>query len=369
MTQISSLNKGLVLHQELNKQSSQGGMLLKDSTPYENQGTKYGSVLKFLGTDSNYVDCGSDSSHDITTAITVSMWVKTSSEASQYFLAKDDGVNRNYILQYSSSSKTARFVFWRNTNIKIADSNINIADGKWHHIVGTFDGTTSKAYVDGISGTDLVTPGEIISNDINLYIGSMVGGGNYSNGSIGETRIYSRALSAAEVNTLYHGGIVSDTDLVAHYKMKDKSGTTLTDETGNNNGTLTNFADTTAEYGDTHTSGWTTNDTPIVYGLDRKGNDNGISFDGASDYVDCGNDSSLNITTTTVSIWFNANISNKTIMSRDWNLWRIYNNPVNIYNVRDGSNSNWPTEWRWKIRKLKRSFRCLIIYFQFKLWI
>ena len=71
-----ALQKGLVLSQQLNKKSSQGGMLLKDSTPYENVGNKYGSVLKFLGTDSDYVRIPDSASFAGGANISAFAWVK-----------------------------------------------------------------------------------------------------------------------------------------------------------------------------------------------------------------------------------------------------------------------------------------------------
>ena len=74
------------------------------------------------------------------------------------------------------------------------------------------------------------------------------------------------------------------TDLVGYWKFDDGVGITATDSSGNgNDGTLTN--------GPT----WTTGQV-----------DGALSFDGSNDYVDCGNNASLDFDTNlTISIWFN----------------------------------------------------------------
>ena len=444
-----ALQKGLVLSQQLNKKSSQGGMLLKDSTPYENVGNKYGSVLKFLGTDSDYVRIPDSASFAGGANISAFAWVKGIAQDSRYVMSQYDGP----AIQRAWSISTSNISPYSNLRVLISDNGTfdaghrkmyyanNVAfDDTWYFVGFTFNAGILKLYIDGVEVDVTKTYDDAITSIHNSTADIIVGSGLANNvptslitGSIGDSRIYNRTLTPAEVLTMYQGGVVNDniqadnieqvtgdnsdfdtvgnwvgaggatvtggydsgdagydktlrieagdigsnraelplasfvsggitvgkeyrisfdykwitqtgttrvalgnkndttlgtetswtnhsidlipinnTDplriyanisgsvsdellidnvtvkqigVVAHYKMKDKSGTTLTDETTNNNGTLTNFADTTAGYGDTHTSGWTTNDTPIVYALDRKGNLNGISFDGDSDYV------------------------------------------------------------------------------------
>ena len=73
----------------------------------------------------------------------------------------------------------------------------------WHLITGTYDGTTATLYVDNAAvATDTVTAPAGASYP--LYIGRCFNGGGYGwNGTIDEVRLYKRALSAAEVSTIY----------------------------------------------------------------------------------------------------------------------------------------------------------------------
>jgi len=86
-------------------------------------------------------------------------------------------------------------------------------------------------------------------------------------------------------------------NLVSEWRLDNGSGTTATDSwSGGNTGTLTGFADTTAGYGDTHTSGWMSSSNCISGAC--------LKFDGTDDYVNCGNGPSLDITTAiTLSAW------------------------------------------------------------------
>jgi hypothetical protein len=81
---------------------------------------------------------------------------------------------------------------------------LNLADSQWHHFVATFDrDRTLSVLVDSrISGAvDISKERGDISNSARLLIGKM--DATCFNGSIDDIRIYSRALSAAEVKALY----------------------------------------------------------------------------------------------------------------------------------------------------------------------
>ncbi len=72
--------------------------------------------------------------------------------------------------------------------------------GTWHHIVGVYDGTKLKIYVDGKLGNQTNRSGLIDSsagNTLNFRGNSLVG-------SIDEVRIYNRALSDMEIRAMYN---------------------------------------------------------------------------------------------------------------------------------------------------------------------
>ncbi len=80
-------------------------------------------------------------------------------------------------------------------------------------------------------------------------------------------------------------------NMVGEWKLDEGSGTVANDTwTKINNGTLTDFTDTTAGYGDsaTNTSGWMSSSNCISGTC--------LEFDGSSTYVDCGSSSTLNLT-------------------------------------------------------------------------
>lgn len=75
---------------------------------------------------------------------------------------------------------------------RICTSGTNYADGKWHHIVHTFNGTAQKIYVDGtvrVTGNITVPAG----NPTLVYIGGGAGGKNYY-GLLDGLHIFNEAL-------------------------------------------------------------------------------------------------------------------------------------------------------------------------------
>jgi len=85
--------------------------------------------------------------------------------------------------------------------------------GKWYHVVGVYDGTTMRLYVDGrLSAESKDQHGVICYPDQGvLTIGAYVDNDERHNlpGAIREVRIYSRALTADEVASSMPGSVVS----------------------------------------------------------------------------------------------------------------------------------------------------------------
>lgn len=76
---------------------------------------------------------------------------------------------------------------------------------EWNHVVGTWDGTNINIYINGVSGTADTYTGSMTTTP-NFAIGRLGTDQFNFKGSIDETRIYNRALTAAEVKLLYNMG-------------------------------------------------------------------------------------------------------------------------------------------------------------------
>jgi hypothetical protein len=261
---------------------------------------KLGGGLNFDGAD-DAVNLGGSTLLTPATAATYSAWVYI------------DGVNANYGTIISKYGITTN-PLWigtdggNSTQIDVCFANscaLNITGltlNKWIHIVLTNNGSTVVAYVDGVQS--ITAAGSLISGGGVTSIGYDINRANYPfKGKIDEVRIYSRALSATEVTTLYTAGTQKinasrnvtgsslDNGLVGLWSFdgKDMNGATAYDRSGNgNDGTLTNGP------------------VPAIGKMGQA-----LSFDGVDDYVGVSDSNSLDLTTHfTISLWMkSSNIS------------------------------------------------------------
>lgn len=97
------------------------------------------------------------------------------------------------------------------TIVNLTSIGVDCNDNRWHHIVATNDGTTSKIYIDGafnisepVSFNGDTNPVWYTNPNICL-IGDEVNNINrYFNGNISMVKVYDKALSAAEVLQNYN---------------------------------------------------------------------------------------------------------------------------------------------------------------------
>ncbi|MEL6536830.1 MAG: LamG-like jellyroll fold domain-containing protein, partial [Bacteroidota bacterium] len=149
----------------------------------------------------------------------------------------------------------------------------NVADGDWHHLAASYEAGVLQIWVDGtleFERTGLT--GLIHANSgSDTWMGARTNGSRYLQGTLDEVRLYSYALSPAEVATLSsatENGISCQepNSLVGYWAMEDVSTTTVFDSAQNQaGGSLLNGA---------------------IYGPGQTGN--GILLDGIDDGIDLG---------------------------------------------------------------------------------
>jgi len=140
--------------------------------------------------------------------VTVSAWVNATSPGSfTYIVAK--GANQCLAASYGLyTGADGGLEFYVSTNGGTSwtvspDAGAGIWDGKWHSVIGTYDGSTVRLYVDGRqvgSGTPDTAPvnyGLSTSND--LMIGDYAGCSLAFSGRIDQVRVFDRALGAREI--------------------------------------------------------------------------------------------------------------------------------------------------------------------------
>jgi hypothetical protein len=212
---ISSLQKGLVGHWTMSQDSLKGS-LLADKTPYENDGTIYGatfttdrkgkanSAMSFDGVG-DYIDCGNDSSLNITDAITISAWVKFKDNSNDYRRIVTKNRVSSYCLRTAfAPDNKIEFCLHINGEIRSILSSPTIT-GQFNFITATYDGSVMQLWVNGILQSDTkYISGNIGTDNDNVLIGKRQGVNAYFQGSIDDVRIYNRALSQEEITLLYN---------------------------------------------------------------------------------------------------------------------------------------------------------------------
>jgi len=216
-TQVWGSNAVLVQHLQEDPSGTAPQMI--DSSQYGNNGTSHGSMtsddqvdgkidgsLDFDGND-DYVDCGNDSSLDITNAITIEAWIKTSSTLQQAIVWKDDGTN-GYVLDFKNPASNGVRFFAKNGGNNygiVSENNNDVTDGAWHLITGSFDGTHWSIYIDGDIKTIKTDPTTIGITGNTLILGMR--NNEFFSGSIDEVRIYNVSHSSSRINQTYQNAI------------------------------------------------------------------------------------------------------------------------------------------------------------------
>lgn len=102
-----------------------------------------------------------------------------------------------------------RFGFWsRDEGYNEIDSESKFKANEWRHVVGTFDGTELRVYVDGKLETTRVTSDRPTFNREPLVVGAKRDGiaADAFIGALDEVAFFDRALTQAEVTELYSAG-------------------------------------------------------------------------------------------------------------------------------------------------------------------
>lgn len=93
---------------------------------------------------------------------------------------------------------------------RYVDSTIDFPAGTWFHMVGVYDGSQLRLYVNGVLNNVAAQSGTIASGPGPFWIGKYPGLNGYDwayYGKIDEVAIYNRALSAEEIRQHYENGL------------------------------------------------------------------------------------------------------------------------------------------------------------------
>jgi hypothetical protein len=218
---VASASTGLVGEWRLNEGS---GTVVADSSGFDPPGNGTlsdgvswtsgpgGSALSFNGTTGQVrvLDVGR---FEPSKTVSVAAWVARVGSPGDYRYIVSKGATGCIAASYGLyTGPNGGLMFYVNngngfTYTQSPDAGANVWDGRWHLVVGTYDGNAVHLYVDGAEiGSGTPNTGRIVYGDPNgndLFIGAYPSCTNEDfNGTLSDVRIWNRALSAPEISAL-----------------------------------------------------------------------------------------------------------------------------------------------------------------------
>jgi hypothetical protein len=280
---------------------------------------KRGNML--TSTDAGFVDAGNATALNFerTNTFSIEAWVKTSDTDGFIFGKAVPGATaQGYSLVFISSKISFGMNNDLSTGNSIGISTVaNYNDNAWHHVVGTYDGSSTAAgltiYVDGVAVPTTANPTALtgdIANAGNAQIGTALAG------SLDEVRIWNTTLTQDDIRENMHLTLKgSETGLVGYYQFNEDTGNAI-DAIDGNNGVLTGATRATSE-------------VEVSNGFSKKTTVGAAGTPGTNE---------ISISTTNLAIDFGATAPNGDV-------WVYYLNDTPIADDIVGVNSNSDRHW------------------------
>ena len=156
----------------------------------------------------DYVDCGNPTSLSSiggTNNITVSGWVYYTSYGGggqSYSVITVKGNPWTWLLE--NPSNTFRFrITAGGSDVSVADTSTHLLN-TWYNVVGTYDGSNMRIYVNGVLKNTLAQSGTLATNAVTAKIGTFQGTNYNLTGRISNISVYNRTLAASEIQQNYN---------------------------------------------------------------------------------------------------------------------------------------------------------------------
>lgn len=203
---------------------------------------KFGSALQLNGkSKAQYVTLPQETINQLQD-FTIAAWINLNSTQtwSRLFdFGQDTKINMFLTPRAGTSNSAPRFAITVGSSEQEQqiNGNASLPIGQWVHIAVTLAGSTGTLYVDGkVSGTNtaITLNPTNLDNPGNRWIGRSQYGDALLDATIDEFHVFSRALSAAEIQSMQTSATGStDGGNIAYYKFDEEGGTTLEDASPN----------------------------------------------------------------------------------------------------------------------------------------
>jgi len=173
------------------------------------------SAYSFDGVDDD-IKAAHNSLLNITEQISLAAWIFPTAQKTQIIIRKGAEVaSPPYIL---SLSGTGDIVFSLSPNSQFTQARkTGYTLNEWTFVVGTYDGTTMKLYVNGHLETSVSISGSLTTNSSPLQIGTRLNlAADTFSGKLDDLRVFSSALSETEIQSLFNENVTAVHDNGKH---------------------------------------------------------------------------------------------------------------------------------------------------------
>jgi len=147
---------------------------------------------------------------NVSDQMTVSAWIRLNRRTKKWPNQGIVSKNRSWSLLRQEKTSFVEFVCH---GIQVGNepasvsSNMLLDDGKWHHVVGTYDGNSISLYVNGKLASQKAATGSIRANRKQILIGKKAGseGGGFR-GIIDEVALFDHGMNEKDVTLLFEQG-------------------------------------------------------------------------------------------------------------------------------------------------------------------
>lgn len=145
--------------------------------------------------------------------VTMNIWFKSTSSGGNGYQMPFESNSRCYLeLSVTSDGELRAGAYVNGVRYVQNCSNPSVKDGKWHMLTITYDGKKIKRYVDSIAYVETSIVGTLDAKNESFWLGVLGTDKSYYNSEVLESdaRIYATALSAEDIQELYHSAVIVD---------------------------------------------------------------------------------------------------------------------------------------------------------------
>ncbi len=148
---------------------------------------------------------------NLTSAVTLESWVKlnsTPAPAADFVVAIKGANFENYGV-YITNAGEISFQYFDGANFPtVTSSGAGLSTGALYHIAVTVDATAIKFYVNGVLVSQSAGVAQLVPNTEPFQIAADPPFGNNFDGTIDELTLYNRALTLAEIQSIFNAGTI-----------------------------------------------------------------------------------------------------------------------------------------------------------------